>query len=244
VVVGLDLPIETLPESLADAAFPELLRTQLGSLASEHDFTLDETGDPDVTMRVRITQPEGQAAVYLITATAELDGETIAETREQVCLRCTPDEVASESLTILPGAVEQARKALAEAEPPPPEPTIDEPEDEPFVDARVAPLGPAGYVGIAASAVGLGAAIAGTVLMYRGEVVTSDPGAPEVQTTDYRTVGVALVGAGLGTMVLGNVLLAVDLGVLRERRSEARAELTGVGLLTRGATGLSVQGRF
>jgi hypothetical protein len=241
--VQLDLVTESVPEAQR-AEIEKLIQSELESLGQEHGFMPAAAGVADLVMHAEVSQPEGQTAVFLISATVEFEGETIASMREDVCLRCTAQEVATETLAVLPGAVEHAQQARAEAAPPPPELPAEGVETEPVVEARAAALGPVAYTGIASSVLGLGAAITGAVFLHRGEVVTSSPGAALIESLDYRPPGAALVGAGLGALVVGNVLLAVDLSVLRDRRRRARAELTGVGVTMSRTAGLSVHGRF
>ncbi|PRP99911.1 hypothetical protein [Enhygromyxa salina] len=242
--VALELGVDGLPKDLQPDVRSQA-QAELEALAKTHAFTLVTEGEPDLVIRASVSQPKGQSSVYLISSSVEFDGETISEAQEDVCLRCTAREVAAESLALLPGAVEQARKARAAAAPPDPD-VVEEVEcpQAPVVPSRVAPLGPVGYAGIASSALGLGAAIAGVVVLHRGAVVTSEPGAPVLAITDYRPAGVGLLGAGLGVMVIGNVLLALDLSVLHKRRAAPTAGITGVGLTTNNGAALTVQGRF
>ncbi|KIG15275.1 hypothetical protein DB30_05819 [Enhygromyxa salina] len=241
--VALELGVEGLPKDLQ----PEVLsitQAELEQLGATHGFTLATNDAPDLVMRATVSQPKGQTSVFLISSSVEFEGKTISEAKEDVCLRCTPSEVAAESLAILPDAVAHARKARAEAAPPPLPPDDEQPKEDPVGAVHVRSLGPAGYAGIASSALGLGAAIAGTVVLHRGLVVTSEPGAPIVDTIDYRPPGVAMLGAGLGLMVVGNVLLALDLSVLHKRRAATTAKVTGFGLTTQNGAGLTIRGQF
>jgi hypothetical protein len=242
--VTYELTIDEVPEALR-ASVLALTQAEFEALAATHNLELAAAEQPpDLFLRATVSRPEGQSSVFLISSSVEFEGRTISERREDVCLRCTPPEVASESLVLLPEAAEQVRKARADAAPPAPDPSIEEPANEPIIAKRVAPLGPVGYVGIASSALGLGAAIAGSVVLHRGVIVTSEPGAIVIDSIDNRPVGVALVGAGLGVMVVGNVLLALDLSVLHKRRAATAARLTSVGLTTNNGAGVSFHGRF
>ena len=106
--------------------------------------------------------------------------------------------------------------------------------------ARDRALGPVGYVGISASVLGLGSTLAGAVLLARADRLAEPTG---LTIVNYRPPGWALVGVGLTAMVAGNVLLGVDLAVLRRRKAQS-ARVTGVGMSVAGAPGLLVEGQF
>lgn len=241
VTVALELTFAGL-SSDEQAELTKLVRTELDTGAAALGLQPIADGQADLIMRTDISRPDGQTSVYLITTTIEFEGEIIREVREDVCLRCTAAEVAAESLTVLPDAAGQAVEARANAAPPEPPPPVVESLDEPIACPTRRPLGPLGYVGVASMGVGLGAAIAGAVLLHRGRVVTSSPGALELETVDHRPAGVALTGAGLGVVVIGNVLFALDLSVLRHRK-HGRVELSQVGMMT-DAGGFVLSGRF
>ena len=224
------------------AELTTLVRTELDTGAAALGLQPSADGQADLIMRTDISRPDGQTSVYLISTTIEFEGEIIREVREDVCLRCTAAEVAAESLTALPDAAGQAHEARANAAPPELPPPVVASLDEPVACPTRRPLGPLGYVGIASMGLGLGAAIAGAVLLHRGRVVTSPPGALELETVDHRPAGVALTGAGLGVVVIGNVLFALDLSVLRHRK-HGRVELSQVGMMTE-AGGFVLSGRF
>jgi hypothetical protein len=243
--VALELSFDELPPALQTELEP-LTRAELDSLARTHGFSAAAVGGPaDLMIHAKVSQPEGQSSVFLITASVEFEGETIREVKEDVCLRCTTSEVASEILVILPDALTQAREARAQAAAEAPPPTVDsEPVEAPILRDEPALLGPVGYVGIASSALGLGAAIAGGVFLHRGEVVVGEPLGPTIETVDHRPAGLALIGTGLGVMVLGNILLGVDLGILRKHRTEKTAQLVGFGATAGTCSGVVLHGRF
>jgi len=224
------------------------IEADLAALGEAHGFALTAEHAP-TRVDVEIVQPQGQASVLLLTTVVSFEGETIAEARESVCLRCTPEEVVDESLAIIPDAMVRAHE-LAAAEPEPSaaasageEVAADDGAAPPPGLARAKALGPAGYVGISAGALGLGVAIAGTFVLSRVEVLVGEPGAVEFEKTNLRPIGVGMIMGGLGAMVVGNVLLAVDLSVLRERRRQ-RARLTSVGVVTQGYKGLAIRAQF
>lgn len=241
--IALELEVD-----VSDAALSSTVTTateaEFAKLRDGHGLAA-ATDAADVVMHVSVWQPEPSALV--IDASVEFEGTTLDEQVGVVCMGCDAQEIAAKSLAILPAAIEQAQEARAEQEPPAPKIAADDVEEESAPATPSRRLGPVGYVGIAAGVLGLGGTIAGAVFLHRGKVIEGDPGAPIVDYTDYRPLGVGLLGAGLGVMVVGNVLLGVDLGVLRDRRSgrsNARAQLTGLGVSAEHGAGVTIHGRF
>lgn len=234
----LDVPDEALSSAVKKATEAELAR-----LRDAHGLAAS-TGVADLVIYVKVWQPEPNALV--IDSSVEFDGDTLGSQVGVVCMDCAAQEIATKSLSILPAVAEKAHEARAEAEPPPPEVVPDDVAQEP-APSPSRRLGPVGYVGIAAGVLGLGSTIVGALFLHRGKVIEGDPGAPIVDYTDYRPLGVGLLGAGLGVMVVGNVLLGVDLGVLRDRRdgrANNRAQLTGIRLAADDGASLAIHGRF
>jgi hypothetical protein len=234
-------------------AITEATEAEFERLQAEHQL---ERGSEaaELIVRVRIWQPEPHAVV--IDAEIRLDEQAIAGQEGLVCMGCEVAELARSSLALVPEAVADAREARARARPPQAEASASDLPRASEVDSnrrRDRALGPVGYAGIAASGVGLGTVIVGAVFVHRGQQIEGDPGAPVLDYTDYRPLGVALVGAGLGVMVVGNVLLGVDLGLLRDRRRQRRAgqaaRVTGFGLDFAGQGGgqggaVTIRGQF
>ena len=242
--VTLDLDIEVSDPAL-ESELRQAMSTDFAARCEQQELTSVSEGG-DLTLHVHVWAPEPNALV--IDAQIEYQGDTLDTRDGQVCMGCSSEDVASTGLSLLAAGVDHARAERARATPPAPvlEPAP-APEPTPTPPRRRRVLGPAGYVGIVASGVGLGTGIAGALLLYRGNAVHGDPGIPLVTSTDYRPAGVALIGSGVGMMVLGNVLLGVDLGILRDRRDQRRddhAELAGVRVWARDGAGLAVHGRF
>ncbi|HLT36157.1 MAG TPA: hypothetical protein VK034_07725 [Enhygromyxa sp.] len=227
---------------------PEIVaatEAELANLEQQHGLVRAQSNTPDLLLRVRIWQPEPN--VLVIDSSVEFEGEVLGQQEGVVCMDCSVKDAAAKSMTILPAAVEQARAARAASQPPPPVVTEEQVDESAPVQRRTRALGPVGYVGIAASVLGLGSTIVGTVYLYRGKDVEGDPGAPVIEYTNYIPLGLGLIGAGVGVMVVGNVLLGVDLGILRtrrEQRASARARITRVGLLASHEVGLTLSGQF
>lgn len=211
-------------------------------------LALEPTPAADVIVQLEISRPQADAPLHVVQCIAAIDGDVVVRGEVQSCMGCTAAELIDRGLELLPDVAEavlkaqreaeraaaQARAAL-EAKPPPPAPDV-EPRS-----ARA--LGPVGYAGISVSALGLGSTIAGAVLLARGDSAINTTG-PTITFINYRPPGWALVGAGLAATVAGNVLLGVDLGLLRRRRERPSARISGVGLNIVGAPGVRVQGQF
>ena len=181
----------------------------------------------------------GSSPSPALTASALFDAEDFyAEPRP--CLNCTVDELVAELLKNLEWAaalaIERRAEIAAEPEPEPHSDPSTKSAAEPIPEARPRP-GPVGYVAISSSAVGLGGAIAAGVFLDRG--------AQRDNFDDYKVPAGSLLGAGLGLMAIGTVLLAVDLGVLAKRRGRgAAAEVEGVSVTMQRGVGVAAFGRF
>ena len=231
-------------DAKARAALHAEVERVLAELATAHDLTIVETDEANIQVRFEVSRPQADAPLFIVQAIAKIADEAIrGETRS--CLRCSTTELVAQGFEIFPDAVAKlseqrdaeaaaAAAALAVESEPAPEPVVPPPPPK--------PLGPVGYVGIAASGLGLASAIAGGVLLTR-EPKLDAPGLGPAEFINYRPPGIALLGVGLGVMVVGNVLLAVDLGPLAERR-RARAQVTGIGMTLGPSKGVVVEGRF
>ena len=245
--VQLEVDAATLSET-AQADIAEEVRKQFAPLALE--YGLYETEDPELIFRLEFGEVDKSAGVYVIHSEASYLGEALPRDEPRTCVRCTPADLVADGLRIVSPAaqevVERREAAAARSEEIAAEDSgeVDAaPRPDGGRDSRSRALGPTGYVGIASSVLGLGAAIAGAVMLDRG--VVHDPNGRNITVTDYRTPGKAVTGAGLGLLAVGTVLLAVDLSVLAERRrAHARASLDGVALTVSTTPAIVVHGRF
>lgn len=221
----------------------EFHERQFPQFASEHGLLeVGSNGEPELTLRLQIVQPDKAENIYMIHSTAIYHDKVNIESN-RACLQCSPAQAVADALSNVESAAAAVVENRATYEPEPEE--VPTPDPAPPADApRVRTLGPASYVGISASALGLGAVIAGAVLFDRGKVLENDPGAYILEYTDYRPAGAALLGVGIGAVVVGSVLIGVDLGVLLPRRRErARARVDGISAMTE-RPGIVVTGRF
>lgn len=244
--VNIELVVDTLPESKQKKTTAELER-QLAGLTEELGLVLVERDAAMLFVRIELNQPDKNAEVFLVDTVAVYRDEVLPREDARACMQCTPAEMVEDGLKILPSAltqIEQRRAAAAaaaaqaeavaevvDAAPPPPPPAVSAPK-----------LGAAGYVGISSNALGVGTTIAGSILLARGKV---DPTGTNIEYINYRPPGWTLVGVGLGMMVVGSVLVAVDLTVLEQRRrSTAQIRLDSVSMATMQGLGILVSGRF
>lgn len=241
--VNVELIVDTLPKRAQAEVTAELER----QLDADPRLTALERESATLLVRLEFNQSDPTGEVVLVHVVAIYQGEPVARENARACIQCTAAEMVEDALKILPLAlaeVERRRAEVAAAEaqaeadaaavkPPPP-------AEPPRSSTRL--LGAAGYVAISSSVLGVGSSVAGLALLWHGEVV---PTGSYLQPIDYRPPGRALVGVGLGMLVVGTVLLAVDLTVLRDRRrSKAQARLDGVSVGTMDGPGIVLSGRF
>lgn len=110
------------------------------------------------------------------------------------------------------------RAEAAVADPPPDEPKPDTPPDYDPEDERAGepPLTGFGGAGIALGVVGLAGIVGGAVYLARGDQPQSDPASGQLEFTNFRPTGGALVGIGSGLFAVGVTMLALD--VVRQSR--------------------------
>ena len=203
-----------LREAIVDAIVAEFER-----IGGERGLELVAAGTDaaELHVEVRVWEPEPGAVV--LDTRVRLDDQTLAEQVDLVCMGCDVAEVADASLSPLPDAITQAHATRAEASAAQVTPTAsDLPTDvQPRRAWQARRLGPVGITGVAASGIGFAATIVGVVAL---DQATRNPVGPEAGPRPQpRTLGLGLVGAGIGVMVVGQVLLALDLGPLRDRQA-------------------------
>jgi|GEM_PF-3283466 len=229
----------------------EQLRTELDTTIEQHaaavGLTAAQTRAADCVIEVEVNTPAG-APLTTVSSVASIDGQIVGRQELETCMRCGAPELLERVLVLLPKAAGELRERV-EAERSASEARRDR---DPRPAAVVAPaagerprLGPAGYAGIGVTVAAIGTAVAGGVLLGRGEQVVGPQSGPLLTVTDYRPGGWALLGAALGGVVIGQTLLGVDLGVLAPRRaSRRRAELSGIGPMFGDGLGVGVAGKF
>lgn len=88
----------------------------------------------------------------------------------------------------------------------------------PDSSAPIQRVGRLGVGGAVLAGAGLAPAIAGVILLSRGEVLVSNPRSSTLIFTDYRPQGRVLLGIGASAVALGTTALVVDIAVRSKRR--------------------------
>lgn len=203
------------------------LAQQLEKLAEAHGFEVSKSHTAMLLLHIDIGQTDVRNPVYLMHASVFRDGELLERAEARTCVRCTPAELVELSLELLPRALSQVAASPEEEpiEPPPPAVVADADENESDEPARARPRGPGPmtYAGLSIGALGLVGVIAGGVLVGRG--IQPRPADPlHLTVINYSKPGAALLGVGLGSVVAGLVLLALDVwGVGSRHRNIALA---------------------
>jgi hypothetical protein len=243
--VHIEIVADTLSSSMRTKVTAEV-EQQFADIAPAHGLVKAESLAADLVIRLEFTQPDPKVGAFVTHALALYSGDVLQRDEARTCVQCTASEIAADGLKILVPAAEliEARRVEAAAQR---QAELEAAKPTPVVDASPPsavrhPIGPVGYVGISSSALGLGTAIAGAVLLHRGRVPTDSTA---LMVTNYLPAGQALAGVGIGLMVVGNVLLALDLGVFAPRReSRVRAKIAGVSFVAEHGPGVIVSGRF
>lgn len=241
--------IELVTDTLSKTAQSDIAEAVKRAFAPiSRKYGLYHSDEPDLVIRLEFGEADRNAGIYVIHAQATFRGEVLRRDEPRTCVNCTPVDLVADGLQIVAVAAEEvierqirAAEELESTEDAPPPPPVDE-------DAmpRARTVGAAGYVGASSVVFGLGAAIAGTVMLDRGVVKEGyNSSSPFFTVTDYATPGKIWIGTGLGLMVVGTVLLTVDLTVLHARRqARARATIDGFAVTVSDTPGFAVRGRF
>jgi hypothetical protein len=241
----------TIVDDTLEAKERKALRAEIDRVLTQqneqHGLTLVEGETSDIFMRIEVSRPQRDAPLVIVQAIAKIGDDAIrGDTR--TCLRCSSEELVAQAFEIFPAMVEMlgnqraAAERAAAAEEPEPAPPPQTPA--PTKPAKLAPLGPVGYVGIASSGLGLISAITGGVLLTL-EPRYGLPGFEPWEFRNYEPPGLALLGVGLGMLVVGNVMLSVDLGPLAARRRDrAGSSQARVGMSVGPTGALVIAGRF
>jgi hypothetical protein len=232
-VVTIQIDVTSLPEEERGVA-PVVLGELRTTLEGAGHQVSDEPTPGAIVLRARLRHMEAGNRNYGIHFEF-MDGDRAAPAMEWVeCIFCTEARVLErirESAPDLLAAVErQVPKTSAESD------TGDETGGEPIDDvgpgpAKVKPIGPLGFAGIGVATLGLGAVVWGAVDLGRGRVYDNSHAGIGTRRpwTDFGPRGTALLGAGIGGVVLGGALLVTDLAI----RSKKRKSLgTSAGVVT------------
>lgn len=237
---------------------PGITRQLIGKVTSalaDQGVSIDEAS----TRQIRIEVRETSFISYEVKLVISVDGAIVEPGLEDVlCERCPLARMDAAVVAKLPDAIALMERAT-EPEPavaPMVAPELVEQEqneedgartpleqsDEPARERRRWNLiGPVGITGITVGTGGLLMVAAGVVKLASPPVLKQDPGAHEYDIShDPERTGRILVGVGAATAIVGSVLLAVDLTVLRRKRSA----IARMPVVVPGIGSLMLEGRF
>jgi hypothetical protein len=227
VVVEVAESIERAPQ-LAEA-----VRTEAEAEMQEHDLPTEV--DPAKPRKLTI-EVAGEKFAYKVKLVVERDG--VVDAPVEISCECTQDELLAKVREGVDGRTDALRGDAAAV---PVGPSTDPPQDPPDVpypeDDKPKPLGGMGKGGIASLVIGAAALGTGIGFVVVGEREREGDSERDVETTDFRPPGYALIGVGAAAIITGVVLLVVDRK--RAKRSTAFAPWFG-----RGVAGVAVGGRF
>lgn len=177
-------------------------------------------------LRVALGWRDFDASIYTIRYYASPEGGETTECPEHLCEHCSDDDLIEALGLHLPEAldalvVEATVDTPPPDEPPPEDPPPDDPPPDKTENKQFPVLAGAG-IGLAVA--GLGGLVAGGVLVAKGEQTAPGPGGPvEVETTDFRPPGYALLAGGGALLVTGAVLIAIGFKKRAASDDQARA---------------------
>jgi hypothetical protein len=236
--VSLDIDVAALP----DDEVTKELQIWLGEHQTKilRDGGIEVVPNADVTIRVSVARyGDGdvhyRATIVMIDHRREGNDSVVAQ-REIECEGCRDSDLAArvgEETARLSGRILYA--------PSEPDASASSSNTEPTAQPRskttppVRAIGPLGFSGIAALTLGVGATVAGGVLVVKP--ADARPVSNGAEVREYRPAGIALVSVGSAVVLAGVAMIAVD--VIR-RRDKRRMTL----LPTIGPSGLALHVRF
>ena len=147
----------------------------------------------------------GSTYDYDVELKLERAGSPLADQPAPFGCECNNEQLIEKIEAAIGSAVDTLQEP--ESTPPPaPKDVALPPDEDPDPEPRR--LGPMGITGAIFIPLGAGAAIAGGVLIARGEVVEGS-GAQQ-ESTNYRPAGIGLVAGGAAVLVTGIALLVAD----------------------------------
>lgn len=212
---------------------PTLEKRTTDALKSRHGIDVVESGDATIVLHLidLAEKPTAETALvdYAVLLEVQVDGKVVGDA-DVTCMGKGEAELVDCTIEGLPAILDHIPTRPVRGREPAGtnEGLPDEGGDGgTSVDAndndRVAPLGPWGISGIVVGAGGIATLIAGGVDLGRGEVAEDTFGQDE--TRDFRPRGRALVGVGVGLVVVGALAVGIDAGMRANKRKEASARL-------------------
>ncbi len=235
-------------QALLDEELAKAVRAGMQA-ANVGEATNVEEDEQPPRLVVEVTWEDARHIDYIgtieVRAGDDPNGKPLA-TEKFECEMC-----GTEDLWALAQTKVAATLGMVETWPPPkekPAPVVDEPPPPLPDEAPTKPkrqLHGLGYAGIGVASLGVVATVAGAVLWTRQDTVDVRPEDPEalVWKRSYRPPGIALVGSGLGAVVVGGTFILVDL-LRKEDSGSTTARVRVQPMLGRGVAGLHLGGSF
>lgn len=247
--------LEVDPDAIGERALglEKMLQEQLAPVFEDNGVELVGPERSDAPrVRVRIGGKFKEVELFDYQLNFELvEGDQVVTLIEPVpCAACYDDVIVPTIAQQVPALVEAVANASA-AEPEGPSTGGDGDGGEGDGDTSEpppSPIGPLGGVGIGVAALGLGAVVWGAVDLSRGRVDDDPPGsdlATRQTWTDYGPRGALLLGVGIGGVVVGGAMLAVDVVIRAKKRKNAKKRSGAlIPILTPRSAGLGWVQRF
>ena len=150
----------------------------------------------------------GSTYDYDVELKLERAGSPLADQPAPFGCECNNEQLIEKIEAAIGSAVDTLQREPESTPPPAPKDVALPPDENPDLQPKPKRLGPMGITGAIFVPIGAGAAIAGGVLVARGEVVEGS--GAEQESTNYRPAGIGLVAGGAAVLVTGIALLVAD----------------------------------
>ncbi len=221
--------------------FREQTRDKIHSVIEDAGFTLTDEVTADATVRLSLEVDDAENFVYHFEIEVVV-GDQHTALDDAKCEDCLTDKLVSVAEQQAPRIIDALKVARVRSNATNAA-VSDGSADEP---RKVAPIGPLGGVGIGVAVLGVGATIAGAVELSKGKVYDAESReGPDLQFTDHRPPGKALLGAGIAVATVGVALLVTDVVIRsKKRRAQQASARTPFPLVGDGVVGIGLIQKF
>lgn len=221
--------------------FREQTREKIHTGITEAGFVITDEVTADATVRLSLKVDDAANFIYHFEIEIAVgDQHTVLD--QAKCEDCLTDKLVLVAEQQAPRIIDALKVARVRSNAPPT--TLPhEPTNE---DEKVEPLGPLGGVGIGVAVLGLGATIAGAVEISKGKVVDPDSlDRPDLEFTDHRPAGRALLGVGVAAVTVGVALLVTDVVIRsKKRRGQTSSVRAPFPMIGHGTVGVGLIQKF
>lgn len=244
----LEVDVSALPRDDETEGLRFLLVERQTRILQEGGIAVVESDSEEARIRVTVSRYGEGDLNYRFTVML-LEGEAVEVERTLTCDLCRDTELVtkvSEEVARVSGRFLHEREAAAGAEPGIREGGPAESQPGEFELApRVRRVGGAGWAGIGLAAAGVGFGVGGAVELAKPATRELSEGDYLTRTvTEPRLLGSTLLGVGIGLIVGGAVLTAIDQTTLLERRRRRARQLSLTPSFSATGVCLSLSGRF